>query len=202
MRRWKEKPQAAEGSPSGRRFDGPRSSHGLDGGVTCTPISAPVSGPINATRHRVGASSLQKAHPNPDMGTTKAGACRAISSVRSEAAREWNRDHGAVQPITASASASVQCQAMSACSAMTAGSACMRGWQREHDPASERLSGGVENEVAQAGAVLRPSDGPRANAGHGGLFFRKGRDPACWWKGSHEAAQAGVNRHGRRQPVR
>jgi hypothetical protein len=52
----------------------------------------------------------------------------------------------------------------------------MRRWQRERDPASERLSGGVENEVAQAGAVLRQSDGPTANAGHGGLF-RKGRDP-------------------------
>jgi len=77
----------------------------------------------------------------------------------------------------------------------------MRRWQRERDPASERLSGGVENEVAQAGAVLRQSDGPRANAGHGGLF-RKGREPACWWKGSHGVTQAGINRHGRRRPVR
>jgi hypothetical protein len=45
-----------------------------------------------------------KGAPHRRLGAITARARRAISSVRSEAARQWNRDDGAVLPITASAS--------------------------------------------------------------------------------------------------
>jgi len=59
-------------------------------------------------------------------------------------------------------------------------------------PASERLSGGVENEVAQAGAVLRQSDGPRASPGRATMFRRKA--PARRAPGIDGPCQAAASR--------